>query len=275
MIEHVELSGSRSGTDATDRSSTAELTWRVWGTHSHDAARDYLADESVVPDTFDGLVFKSLSWTHDGGGVWQFTASYVHPDKSDDRSTLDVGDYVFSFDVGGETVSRTVSLGTTSYAKTGETAPDFKGAIGVVKEKGESKVEGVDVGVSSLKFSIRKRMPLATITLDYVRTLKALCFRKNTAAFLGFPAGELLFIGASGQEGTDTDPEVTFNFIASDNVDALTIGDITGIAKSGHDYLWVYFEDIEDATAEMTVKQPKAAYVEQVYYEGDFSLLEI
>lgn len=275
MIEHVELYGSRSGTDATDKSSSAELVWRVWGSTSADSCRDYLSTEGIVPDIYDGLIFKSLSWQHDGGGVWEFRASYVHPDKSDQQSDLDTGDYEISFDTGGGTVTRTVSLATTSYAKSGETAPDFKGAIGVVRDKSETKVEGVEVGVPSLKFSIRKRQPRTTITLDYVHTLKALTFTKNNAEFLGFAAGELLFIGASGRQGTDSDPEVTYNFIASDNVSALTVGEITGVVKAGHDYLWVYFEDVEDSSADMTVKQPKAAYVEQVFYEGNFGELGI
>ena len=275
MIQHVERSGSRSGTDATDKSSTAELVWTVWGSHNLDSCRDYLLTENVVPGEYDGLIFKSLTWEHNGAGVWDFRATYTHPDKSDEKSTLDTGDYTFSFDTGGGTVTRTVSLSTTKYAKSGETAPDFKGAIGVVREKAESKVEGVEVGIQALKFSVRKRMPRTVITLDYIQTLKSMTFTKNSSAFMGFAAGELLFIGASGQQGTDTDPEITYNFIVSDNVDSLTVGDITGIAKVGHDYLWVYFEDIEDAAADMTVKQPKAAYVEQVYYASNFANLQI
>lgn len=272
-ISHIELSGSRSGTDATDRSSTAELKWRVWGSTTLSSIKTHM--ETVVPATYDGLIFKSISWDHDGAGVWEFRANYIHPDRSDDRSTLDLGDYTFSFDIGGETVTRTVSVATTSYAKLGETAPDFKGAIGVVREKGESKVEGVEVGVPSLKFSIRKRMAQATITMAYVRTLKEMAFTVNDDTFLGWAAGELLFIGATGQEGTDSDPEVTYHFIASDSAASLTVGDITGIAKPGHDYLWVYFEDIEDATAAMTVKQPKAVYVEEVYASSSFTALGI
>jgi hypothetical protein len=275
MIRHVELSGSRSGTDATDKSSSATLAWRLWGTTSVDAARDYLTTEDVVPSIYDGLVYKSLEWEHDGAGVWIFTASYQHPDKSDERQSLETGEYVFSFDTSGQTVTRKVSLGTTAYAKSGETAPDFKGAIGVERDKSEQRVEGVEVGVSGLKFSITKRMPRTDITLAYIRVLKSLTYTKNNAAFLGFDAGELLFVGATGREGTNTDPEVTFNFIASDNVDNLTVGDITGIVKPGHDYLWQLFEEVEDSSANATVTQPKAAYVEQVYYEGDHTKLSI
>lgn len=46
-------------------------------------------------------------------------------------------------------------------------------------------------------------------------------------------------------------------------------------AKEGWHYLWVRYEDDEDATARTLIKKPRAVYVEQVYYYGDFSLLGI
>ena len=55
----------------------------------------------------------------------------------------------------------------------------------------------------------------------------------------------------------------------------LTIGDITGIVKSGWAYLWLRYQEVEDTTAKMLIQKPIAAYVEQVYREGDFSLLGI
>jgi hypothetical protein len=51
------------------------------------------------------------------------------------------------------------------------------------------------------------------------------------------------------------------------------MGDITGIDKKGWEYLWVRYQDAEDA--DVLVKQPAAVYVEQVYPYGDFSLLGI
>jgi hypothetical protein len=118
-------------------------------------------------------------------------------------------------------------------------------------------------------------MPRADITLAYVKLLADMTYRTNAADFFGFAAGELLFIGASGQEATDSDPEVTFNFIASANATALTIGEITGVAKKGHEYLWVYFEDEGDDSAKKTVKRPLSAYVEQVYESANFNALGI
>ena len=64
-------------------------------------------------------------------------------------------------------------------------------------------------------------------------------------------------------------------FAASPNRTGITIGDISGIDKKGHEYLWVRYEDAEDASAKMIVKRPAAVCVEKVYEEGDFGLLGI
>lgn len=279
-LKHIELAGSRVGQDSTDRSSEADLVFAVYDSAnaviSAADCRSYLSSGAVVPATYDGLIYRSLAWENAGGSTqWNFTAHYVHPDSADRNETLDVGDYTWGFDTGGETVHRTNSYSTTSYAKSGETAPDFKGAINVVMEKGERRVEGLDHGISGLKLWVRKRIATATITLAWVKAVKDLTYKVNNGSYLGFDAGELLFVGATGQEGINTDPEVTFNFIVSENVTGLALGDITGIAKDGHEYLWCLYEDIEDATAKETVKQLKAAFVETIFETADFSALGI
>ena len=273
-ITHTEKSRSRTSLRATDTSSTSERTFAVWGSDDPEAIDNYILP--LIPEyDGNGLVLNTVNYDNLGGGNWDVTASYTHPDASDEERELDVGDYEFSFDTGGGTTTRTVSLGTTSYPKSGETAPEWKGAIGVIKEANETRIDGVQIGISALKFSIRKRQPRTTITLEYVRTLKELTYTVNDAEWLGFAAGEVLFVGATGRQGTESDPEITYNFIVSDNATSLTVGDITVTTKPGHDYLWVFFEDIEDTSADMTVKQPKAAYVEQVYERTDFDELQI
>jgi len=272
-VNYLEIRGSRNGTDATDRGSTAELVWSVWGSDSVNTCRT--AMQSVVPGTYDGLILKSVSWEHLGNETFEFRASYVSPEKADKSEPLDVGEYTFSFDTGGGSVQRKYSTGTTSFAKSGGTAPNFKGAIGVKQDGVAQEVEGVEVGIPAMKISIRKRVANATLTLSYVNTLYQLTYTVNNGEFLGFAAGELLFIGATGQQATNSDPEVTYNFIASPNVTGMAIGDISSIAKDGHEYLWVYFGVTEDSTAGQTVKTPHAAYVEKVYEEADFSGLGI
>jgi hypothetical protein len=52
-----------------------------------------------------------------------------------------------------------------------------------------------------------------------------------------------------------------------------TIGDITGIEKKGHEYLWVRYEDA--VSSNELVKKPKFVYVNKVYRDGNFSGLGI
>jgi hypothetical protein len=268
-ISHVEIRGSREGMDANDRSSRAELVWSVTGSDDLDALRTYLT--GIVPATYDGLVYRSLSWEHLGKELWEFRANYVEPDRSDVEHKLNTGSYVFSFDTTGGTVTVTASKYTTRYGKSGETAPDFKNAINVV----DGEVRGTDIVIPTLKFSIRKRQPKASISTAYVKTLASLTGTVNGYAFLGFVAGELLFMGASGQQGTESDPEVTYHFAASQNASGLSIGEIAGIAKAGHEYLWVLFEPVDDTLAKTTVRRPKAVYVERVYQLADWTALAI
>lgn len=69
--------------------------------------------------------------------------------------------------------------------------------------------------------------------------------------------------------------DITFKFAQRSNQTGLEIGDLTGIAKKGWEYLWVRYEDVEDGTANAIVKRPKYVYVEQVYNSGDFSGLGV
>jgi hypothetical protein len=113
------------------------------------------------------------------------------------------------------------------------------------------------------------------VTSFYKAALFALTGSVNNAAFRGFAAGEVLFLGASGSQRGQDDWEITFRFAASPNVTGLTVGSITNIDKRGWDYLWVRYADMEDTTAKALVKRPVAVYVEQVYPFADLSGLGI
>jgi hypothetical protein len=54
---------------------------------------------------------------------------------------------------------------------------------------------------------------------------------------------------------------------------ALSMGNITGIEKKGHEYLWVRYEDNVESNA--LIKIPRAVYVNRVYREEDFTQLGI
>ncbi len=251
---------SREATEGVE-SPSVDLIYTVEGTEDDAAVRTLV--EATIPAIYAGLLFQTYHLAHEGGGVWEVTVRYG---KYESKET---GESSFSFDTGGVTTHITQSLATVGgYAASGP-APNFQGAIGVTSDA----VEGTDITVPVYNFTETHYLPIATITGAYKAALFQLTGKVNNAAFKGFAPGEVLFLGASGSQRGADDWEITYRFAASPNVTGLAVGPITGIAKKGWEYLWVRYADAEDQN--VLVKQPIAAYVEQVYELGNFSTLGI
>lgn len=168
------------------------------------------------------------------------------------------------------------SRGTRRYPKTGQTAPDFKGAIGVERHGADLQVQGAEITIPALSFSKTRRFPPEWLTADRIKELSRLTGTTNAGPFLGFAAGELLFEGAEGNQKNSAEPvDVSFDFIGSENVTDQTYGDITGIRKDGWEYLWFLYKEEEDTAAKEMVKRPQAAYVESVYRPSNFDAIGI
>ena len=247
--------------EATDSDSpSAELLYVVQGTDDDLQVKALVA--ATAPATYDGLKRDSFTITPLGGGIWDCSVRYVEIESESQ----------FTFDTGGGTQHINQSLqSVNNYPAPGEVAPNFQGAIGV----NQDQIEGTDVTVPVYNFTETHYIDDALVTLAYKGTLFLLTGRVNNAAFKGFAAGEVLFLGASGAKRGLEDWEITFRFAASPNVAGLQLGNIAGINKEGWQYLWVRFADEEDAGAKTLIKKPIAAYVERVYEYGDFSGLEI
>lgn len=166
----------------------------------------------------------------------------------------------------GKTQNITQSYGTTRY---GASAPDYGGAINVDRDG----VRGVEVGIPGLEFQIEKTLSRGVLTFAYVLTLVNLTYNTNAAAFRDFAAGELLFLGAEFRQSSNAEVTVVFKFSASPNRTGLVFGTITGVAKKGHQYLWVDYEAWE--TGGYVIRRPRGVYVEDVYESGNFNLLGI
>jgi len=261
-ISIVERFGSRASTEGDNPS--VELLFVVKG--SDDDLAIKVAVLGVAPLIYNGLVRQSVAIKQIGHQLWEGSAQYGRAKKEPET-----GESSYQFETGGGTQHVTQSLGTTRYAPDGETAPDFKGAIGATAES----VEGVDITTPQYRFAETHYLPIDAVTDGYKSTLFGLTGRVNAGPFRNFAAGEVLFEGASGSQRGEEDWEITYRFAASPNVSGMSIGDIDDIAKGGWDYLWVLYEDEEDGDAERLVKRPVAAYVESVYYTGNFNLLGI
>lgn len=252
------------------KSPSVELRYWIKGTDDDLAARAAL--EAEAPTDYDGLVRQDVQIEPQGPDLWDGTVRYGAASFGGPQT----GESVFSFDTGGGTRHITQSLQTIlRKAPPGKTAPDFKSAIGVT----DSGVEGVDIVVPVYNFSETHYLPESQVTQNYKLTLFGLTGKVNSGSFRGFAAGEVLFLGATGSKrvapGGTQDWEVTFRFAASPNATNLKVGDITGIAKKGWEYLWARYGDRTDDEAKALVKRPIAAYVEKVYESGNFAGLGI
>lgn len=213
---------------------------------------------SPVPATVDETNTK---------GSWECIASFVRPENVDPESIDPSGEY--SFEVVGTTTKITQSLQTVD-SIAASAVPDFKGAIGV---DADGKVDGADILTPTSSFSITKDQSAGFVTQTWrAETLPAIVNKTNSTAFEGYGVGEVLLEGVSGSRlGRVGDWRLTYRFLVSKDATAITIGDIGTIDKAGWDYLWILYEDQEDATAKKVVKQPFAAYVERVYERADYA----
>lgn len=232
------------------------------------------AIETASPaEDFDlGLPRQDIEIERLGEHHWEARVIYQ---SSRGGGFLTPGESSFNFEIGGGTQHITQSKETIArHAPVDETPPDFKGAIGVTADS----VEGVDIVAPVFNFSETHLFPATQVTESYKGTIFRLVGKTNVSQFRAYLRGEVLFLGAAGaRRGTNFDDpwEISFRFAASPNVTGLVVGDITGIDKRGHEYVWVRYADAEDETSGTIVKKPTSVHVERVYDEGNFSGLQI
>jgi hypothetical protein len=221
---------------------------------------------------------ESYSISFLGDNAWQVTINYEKTGA--EPSTPDPLKRARSFDTTGGTQHVTQSQeyqdvsGYFYESRYPSSATNMSGAIGV----DSNGVNGVDVVTPQLQWQESYDVPNSYVTSAWIRSVAGVTGTTNNAAFRGFEAGEVLFVGCSGSQEWDDQKgrgpwSLSFRFVASRNVTGKKIGDISGIAKKGHEYLWVRYEDSSDSKE--LFKKPKAVYVNKVYKESDFSSLGI
>lgn len=194
--------------------------------------------------------------------AWEIVFSY----ESRAYDNTDPLTWTFSGTTLGKTQLVTQSYGTTRY---GGSAANYGSAINV----DQNGVKGVEIGIPGLEFQIEKTLARGVLSLIYVMTLVHLTYKTNVADFRNFAAGELLFLGAEFRNGSTGEVTVVFKFSASPNRTGLSFGTISGVAKKGHEYLWIDYEAWESGG--YVIRRPRGVYVERVYEEGDFTSLGI
>jgi hypothetical protein len=245
-------------------SPSAQLNYIIQGTDDYDEALTELA--SIAPTGFDNLPRLSYGVEPIAPMLWLGFSRYGK------RTVSETGVKQYQFDTGGGTQHITQSLSTVQrYGRTGFIAPNFLGAIGV----SQGSVEGVDIVVPVYNFSEVNYESDSQVDAAYRQILFNLTGKVNNNTWNGYAAGEVLFLGAAGSMRAGGDWEITYRFAASPNLSGLNVGDITGIAKQGWQYMWVQYIDEEDSTAKSLIKRPWSVHIEQVYPYGDFSGLHV
>ncbi|MFN9982217.1 MAG: hypothetical protein ACK53Y_19980, partial [bacterium] len=128
-----------------------------------------------------------------------------------------------------------------------------------------------DVTVPAFEFSVRKKFEF--VSTEYLLAMVAMTGRVNSTIWSIFAPGEALFLGGEGGEDEQNWVDVTYHFAARPNEMNLRVGNISGVAKRGWDYLWV--KHGEEVVGDRVLQVPEAAYVEQVYSEANFNALGI
>lgn len=264
--------------------STYVKSWKIFGSTDdvevHDDVNTTIAN-GLMYWQYPGQPLNKLYVDHYeleylGDNAWQLKVTYIKEGAEDDQQQ-DPLKRTRSFDTGGGTSHRTQAETETRF---GNNAPDMKKAIGV---DGDS-VAGVDIVVPALTWTETYDVPAAYVTADYIKSLGKLTGTVNNDTFRTFDAGEVLFVGASGSQEWDSQKgdgpwSLSYKFVQSSNagsgatLPAITVGDIQGIEKKGHEYLWVRYEAAVDGTD--LLKRPKYVYVNGVYRSADFSQLGI
>lgn len=255
---------SRDSRRTTKNPPTYTAAYTAAGTNDGAYVKAYaMAATAAIASTIDGLLYRQdITVDPIGFELWKVTIPYGKTEQA-------TGSYTLAFDTTGGTIHISASKETIGKYPS-STAPDYKQLIGVNADQ----VEGADIVIPALKISAHFKHPAAIITISRIKYLSSVTGMVNSATFLTFAAGEVLFLGATGSEGTDTETEVSYQFAMSANATGLTIGDVASVVKKGHELAWIKYKD-NTSTADgvvQPVKQPEFVYVERVYDTIDLAL---
>ena len=231
--------------------------------------------EASAPRYLGLLERTSYSYEWMAADAWRVTVSYETVAATTSPNVTP------SFDIATSTLHVDNSIKTA--AAFGPKADSTRvNASNPINDNGET-VAGADTLTSALTVTITKVFTAGFVTPEYHKILLALTTCVNSATFLEFPAGSVLFTGCSGSRKEDLTWEITFTFSIKPPVPSpYYIGDIlvgyNGIAgpigvAGSWDVVWAKYEAREVGT-EM-VQVPVAVYVEEVYRRADLNRLGI
>lgn len=176
---------------------------------------------------------------------------------------------VDSFDTTGGT--ETVTYGLQRVAAAGKPSAELGAAINYDGQN----VNGVEITVPRYTFSTTLKLADSLVTEAFRESIYKSTGTTNVIPFQFFKENEVLFLGAVGTKTVTFDDiedewEITFNFQGQRGRENIVFNqgledEFTIATKEGWDYIWVQYEDKEDAGQGKVVKKAVAAYVIKVY----------
>lgn len=159
-------------------------------------------------------------------------------------------------------------LGSLDTVAQSENAPDFQQLIGV---NADGTVEGTEIIVPVLQLAIDVQYPLGFVNQAMMKIWSYNTGRVNSAALLGWKAGEVLYEGSEFEDGSNIPMRVTHNVSISPNVTNATICGLSGINKKGWEFLWFRVKEDTSTAGGTTFPIKKAThfYVEKIYQTID------
>ena len=229
------------------------------------------------------IYLHTILLKEEGGGVWTATARY--------ESTPDATQFNVTYGARSEKIFQAIEHvlaystidGSTDDDPNLYTGPYFNGAIGINGDE----IEGVEVEASNVEFMLSKVYRISGLPQDYIQGIfEMMSFRTpvNDAEWsfiwknltFEFPAGSLRLREVPIKWTSNDEVEISYRFHYSRPIvfdDSFSIGDSAYITKKGHEYLWVYYDTVEESGR--TTKKATAVSIDQVYPEENFNFLEI
>jgi len=253
----------RAGSDKT-----RSITYLVTGTD--DDAVVITETLAEAPLIWSGLVRNGVNISQLSDDKWAASVEYGEPEatKPDVPEAGSVA-FDFTYQASSEHVKQSIKTVNT-YTAPKTYARDMGGAINVVADGGNFRVEGVDVPVPPTTHTWSYYPVNATVSTEYQNKVLALMGKVNSDPFKGAPAGSVRFVGCRGGVRSNEDWNIRFEFAYQANRTNIVAGEIAGIKKDGHDIMWALYSDRCNDEG-FIVKAPGVVYVEQVIERKPFA----
>lgn len=257
--------------DSSGNPPTRTYRYLVVGTTVTTIARNYVAaDAPIVIATPQGILYRQdITTKQTAYDRFECEATYATRNR-------EPGQWSWDGDTTGETVQVTISkesirrygVGVSSEAGSASASniPKHNGAIGV---EADGTITGTSQVIPALRFNVQYKYPPGVVTPAHLKYIYNLTGKVNSANFLAWSAGEVLFLGGRLTAGDQVESTAHFSFAMSPNATGLSFGSITGVDKKGWEYCWLSYAFSTSATR--LSRNPEFAYVERIYDTTDLA----